>query len=104
MLNSIQKMLDLWADISPENAPRVTVKYRDIAEIDNWSGDDAEVKPARKLEAIGWLLYEGKDPGDDNEDIIIVIAKTYNWEDRRWADYTVFPETTIKEIKKHARV
>lgn len=88
-----------FKDQTPETCPQVIVTWRDIREISSWS-EEEEIRCCRKLQTIGWLLYEGSDPGEP-ECGILIIAKTYDYEEERWADFTVFPKTVIKGVKKN---
>ena len=85
-----------WNEKTPKNCLRVKVTWRDIRDVSSWT-EDEEVRCCRHLESTGWLLHDGADPGDPGYEIL-VIAATYDWEDERWADFTVFPKTVIKEI------
>jgi len=93
--------LHLWSERTPENTQIVGVWWEDIQDISNWN-EEAEVAPARRLYSIGYLLYEGPDPKDTERDMT-VIAKTYNYEDGKWADFTCFPSVVIREIKPLTR-
>jgi len=85
----------LWSEKQPDNTQIVGIKWRDIQYVDNWNEDD-EVAPARHLLTIGYLLYVGPDPKDSAHSIT-VIAGTYNHDADKWADFTVFPSTVIRE-------
>ena len=82
---------------TPENCMHVVVTWRDIRDISSWS-EEEDVRCCRKLQSVGWLLYEGPDPLEPEYEIL-VIAATYDHEDERWADFTVFPKTVIKGVK-----
>lgn len=84
-------------DKTPANTVHVVVSWRDIRDVSNWD-EDGEVRCSRNLQTIGWLLYEGPDPAEPDYDIL-VIAKTYDYDEERWADFTVFPKTVIKGLK-----
>lgn len=86
----------LWAGLLPSNTPVVGVNWRDIQYVDNWNTDE-EVAPARYLFTVGYLLYEGPDPKDAENDIT-VIAGTYNYDSDKWADFTVFPSVVVRQI------
>ena len=89
-----------WQHLTPANAPQVIVSWRDIHEISSWNEETIHLGPVH-LETIGWLLYEGPDPNDPGSSLTI-IAKTYDYEDRRWAEFTIFPQTVVKKVKKCA--
>lgn len=89
-------MKEHWGHLSPIDATQVVVAWRDIQEVSAWNEDEPLV-PVH-LETIGWLLYEGADPQEAGSKILI-IAKTYDHNDRRWADYTVFPLAVVKEVR-----
>jgi len=92
-------MKELWDDKTPENTDYVVVHWRDIKDSSQWSSSDsADIRPARHLATIGWLLYTGQDP-DEVGSNITVIAKSYDYEEKCWADYTIFPHQTIRQIK-----
>ena len=91
-------MKEKWHHLTPQNAQRVVVAWRDIHEISAWNDDDTTVGPVH-LDTIGWMVYEGPDP-DEPESSLVVIAKTYDYNDRRWADYTVFPRTVVKKVDR----
>lgn len=86
-----------YTTITPDKAKLVVVTWRDIREVSNWDGTD-EIRPCRSLWTCGWQLYRGKDPEDPTMRVL-VIAKTYDWEEKKWADFTVFPETVVREIE-----
>jgi hypothetical protein len=91
-------MQEKWRQLSPSSATQVVVAWRDIHEISSWNDDGDALGPVH-LETIGWLLYEGPDPAEPESNLVI-IAKTYDYTDKRWADYTVFPRTVVKRIKR----
>lgn len=86
----------LWEGKLPENSQVVGINWTDIQYVDNWN-EDAEVAPARYLFTIGYLLYEGPDPKDSKRDIT-VIAGTYDYDNSKWADFTVFPSVVVRKI------
>jgi hypothetical protein len=92
-------MTEKWQHLTPKNAQRAIVSWRDIREIGAWDDDTEEIRPARRLETIGWLLYEGPDPFEPDSDVL-VLAKTYDWEEQRWADYTAFPKVVLKRLDR----
>ncbi len=94
-------MINKWQHLTPINAPKVIVSWRDIHEISAWNDDDEPLGPVH-LETIGWLLYEGSDP-NELESSLVVIAKTYDYNDKRWADFTIFPRMVVKKIKREER-
>lgn len=98
-------MQDLWADKTPDNTDLVTILWRDIRSVYNWSEDSTvELRPCRAITTVGWLLYEGPDP-EEPESIITVIASTYDAEVDAWSDYTFYPNKTVKQKREYgARV
>jgi len=89
----------LWIDKTPMNTPRCTVWWRDIRDCSD--GDD--VRPARRVQSLGWYLYEGPDPEEPESDIV-VLGRTYDYEDAKWSDYAVFPRIAIKAVDSSAGV
>ena len=85
-----------WDHKTPSNCPRVVVSWRDIRDVSNWDGSE-EIRCARNLQTTGWLIYEGPDEGEASANIVI-IAKTYDFEEGQWADFTIFPQTVIKSV------
>ena len=94
-------MRELWKHLTPANAEQVVVVWRDIQDVSAWDEDTARVGPAQHR-TIGWFLYEGPDPNDLGYDILI-IAKTYSDTEKKWADYTAFPKTVVKEVRRHEK-
>lgn len=90
-------MREKWAHLTPANAPRVAVGWRDIRDTPAWDDDEEPVRPARRLETLGWLLYEGPDP-EEPEAYITVIARTYDWEEKRWCEYTTYPQIVVRGL------
>lgn len=86
-----------WKYKTPSNCARVVVSWRDIREVSNWDNED-EVRCARNLQTTGWLVYEGPDEGEPGSDIVI-LAKTYDFEEAQWADFTIFPQNVIKKVE-----
>jgi len=95
---SVYSNIALWADRTPENTPIIEVTWRDIQSVSNWDDDRDEVCPVRRFVSIGFLLYDGPDPKDPGQKML-VIATTYDADNDRWADYTAFPRPVIREIK-----
>lgn len=83
---------DLWKDRTPHNTPLVAFMWRDIRSTDHWSDDSEEIRPARKLTSAGYILYQGPDPAEPDE-TIIVLGNHYDWEEEMWAEFTCFPES-----------
>lgn len=86
----------LWEGKVPDSTQIVGVNWRDIQYVDNWNTDE-EVAPARYIFTVGYFLYEGPDPKDPQNNIT-VIAGTYNYDVNKWADFTVFPSSIVREI------
>jgi hypothetical protein len=86
----------LWSGKVPANTQVVGINWRDIQYVDNWN-EDSEVAPARYLFTIGYLLYQGPDPKDTSNDIT-VIAGTYDYDNDKWADFTVFPSVVVRKV------
>ncbi len=85
-----------WQHKTPSTCPRVVVTWRDIRDVSSWDAEE-DVRCARNLQTTGWLLYDGPDEGEPEYEVV-VIAKTYDFEEARWADFTVFPKGTVKSI------
>jgi len=88
-------MDELWADKTPSNTIVVAVEWADIRNVSRWDDGNEEVRPARKLSTTGWLLHDGIDP-DDPEEEIVIIAATYDGEEKTWADITTFPKRAFR--------
>jgi hypothetical protein len=86
-----------WSTLTPHDVPQAVVSWRDIRYISAWDIPDEEIRPARRLDTLGWVLHDGPDPGDPSIEII-VTAGTYDWEEHRWSDYTVYPKLVIKKV------
>jgi hypothetical protein len=88
-----------WENETPETVPQVVVHWRDIRDCTSyaWDEEDEEIRPARKLQTIGWLLYQGPDPKEPDV-MVTVIARTYDGEEKRWAEYSVFPQIVVKKL------
>ena len=86
----------LWDGKVPGNSQIVGITWTDIQYVDNWN-EDMEVAPARYLLTIGYLLYQGPDPKDEQRDITI-IAGTYDHDNEKWADFTVFPTVVVRKV------
>lgn len=84
-------------DKTPDNCMQVTVTWRDIRDISSWT-EEEEVRCCRRIQTVGWHLYEGPDPVEPEYDILI-IAASYDGEEERWSDFTVFPKTVVKRIQ-----
>ena len=95
-------MKELWKHLTPANAEQVVVTWRDIQDVGAWDEETAHIGPAQHR-TIGWFLYEGPDPNDLGYDIL-VIAKTYSDTEKKWADYTAFPKTVVKEVRRHEKL
>ena len=57
------------------------------------------MRPSRKLVTLGWLLYKGPDPKESDAEIVI-IARTYDYEENRWAEFTAFPQVVLRQVNK----
>lgn len=84
-------MDELWAHKTPANTQLVAFGWRDIRKVERWDGGDEEVRPARKLLQAGFLLYEGVDPREPTQEIV-VIAETWDGEEESWHGITCFPK------------
>lgn len=82
---------DLWKDRTPENTPLIAFHWADIRTVSRWNDEEEEVRPARKLVTAGFLLYEGPDPEQPEEEIV-VLAETWDGEDEGWYGITCFPK------------
>jgi len=85
----------LWENKTPDNAPLVRFMWRDIRRTDHWSDTDEAIRPARKLATAGWILYDGVDPGDPGNEIV-VLGNHYDYEEERWADFHCFPKQVVR--------
>jgi hypothetical protein len=85
-----------WEHKTPSTCPRVVIAWRDIRDVSSWD-DDEEIRCARNLQTTGWLVYEGPDEGEPDSEIV-VIAKTYDFEEGKWADFTIFPRIVVKRV------
>jgi hypothetical protein len=83
---------DLWAGKTPDNSAMVGFRWRDIRSTDHWNDDSGTIRPARHICSAGYIVYDGTDPGEPTCDII-VLANHYDYEEERWAEFTVFPKT-----------
>ena len=92
-------MKDSWQYLTPANAKRVVIAWRDISEISAWDDTNDVIGPVH-LETIGWLLYDGPDTAEPGASVL-VIAKTYDHNEKRWADFTVFPRAVVKGVIPH---
>ncbi len=86
----------LWDARLPDNTQIVGINWRDIQYVDNWN-EDSEVAPARDILTIGYLLYKGPDPKDQANEITI-IAGTYDFDNEKWCDFTVFPTVVVNKV------
>jgi hypothetical protein len=87
-----------WSHKSPNDCPVVVVKWRDIRSSAAWEEDsDEDIRPCRNLYTVGYLLHDGPDP-EELSSGIVVIAATYDWDEKTWADFTVFPRTVLKTV------
>jgi len=82
---------DLWKDKTPANVPLIAFNWADIRKVERWDDDSAPVRPARRLLQAGFLLYEGIDPDDPSEEIV-VLAETWDGEEQSWHGITCFPK------------
>jgi len=87
-----------WESWTPDSTNVVIVHWSDIQDTPNWNVID-EVRPARHLQTVGWILYAGEDLKDAGHNIL-VIARTYDAEEGRWAEYTVFPAGVVKRVER----
>ena len=85
----------LWENKTPLDCPVVVIQWADIRTADRWNEEDEEVRPARKLTTPGYLLYDGIDPLDPSEEIV-VIAGTYDAEEESWHTFTCFPKRAFR--------
>ena len=88
-------MDELWWSRTPKNTQIVSVKWADIRNVSRWDDMEEEIRAARDLSTVGWLLYDGIDPEDPDEEIVVVAA-TYDGEEEAWADITVFPKRAFR--------
>ena len=86
----------LYAGKTLADCPRVTIRWVDIRNAALWNEED-EVRPARKLFTEGRLLYEGIDPADPAEEVVI-IGGTYDAEEDTWHDVTCFPKRAFRGV------
>lgn len=97
-------MREKWAHLTPDNAKQVVISWRDIRSVSSWDeNDDGDIRPCRHLNTVGWLLYQGPDPGEPSSEII-VIASTYDWEASQWAEFNCFPKVVWKEVSQYERI
>ena len=82
----------LWAGRTPENTPLVKFEWKDIRSTDRWNDEEETVRPARRIASAGYIVYEGPDPHDPAEDVVI-LANHYDYEEERWSEFTCFPVT-----------
>jgi len=87
----------LWAHRTHLNTPLVSVQWADIREVSRWNDDTEEVRPARKLHQAGFLLYEGIDPGDPGEEIV-VLGQVYDEEEGTWHGLTSIPKRAYRKV------
>jgi len=87
--------MQTWKHKTPASCPVVVITWRDIQEFSAWDEDD-DIKPA-VMQTIGWLLHDGP-LLDEPEVEVVITAKTYQYQEKRWADYTCFPKTVIKTM------
>ena len=66
----------------PSECRIVKVSWEDIVSVSNWN-DDEDIG-TRTCLTIGWLLEESETR--------IVLATSYDYEEERWADFTVLPK------------
>ena len=92
-------MDELWAKRTPNNSQMVSVHWADIRTVSRWDDETEEVRPARRLQTIGWLLYEGVDPEDPAFEIV-VVAGTWDGEEKAWFDITCFPKMAFKKYER----
>ncbi|HUW12097.1 MAG TPA: hypothetical protein VM537_20385 [Anaerolineae bacterium] len=85
----------LWEGKTPKDCKVVVIQWADIRSIDRWNDSDEEVRPARRLTTPGYLLYEGIDPADPQEEIV-VTAGTYDAEEETWHSFTCYPKRAFR--------
>ena len=73
------------------------IHWADIRTTDNCNDDSEDVRPARKLSTPGYLLYDGVDPADPGEEIII-LAGTYDGEEKSWHTITCIPKRAYRGV------
>ena len=98
MMLTASDITDNWWHLTPTDLQIVIVHWRDICESSQWSGENVnEIRPVH-IATMGWLLYEGEDPWEMGQRIT-VIGKSYDYNDRRWADLTIFPHNVIRRTE-----
>lgn len=87
---------DLFDGKTPQNCRHEIIEWRDIRTVTGWSGESAEdIRPCRRLSTSGWVIYDGEDPEDPGQSIL-VVGHSYDAEEEVWTDFTVFPRTVIR--------
>jgi len=89
--------ISLWAGKTDRNTPLVAIHWADIRSVDRWNDDDEEIRPARKIRHGGYLLYEGVDPVEPTEEIV-VLAQVYDAEENTWHGFTVIPKRAFRGV------
>ena len=84
-------MKEPWDDLTPATAKMVFVEWDDFTMVENWNTDE-DVDHC-SLKSVGWIM-------EDN-DIRAVVARTYDYDNQKWAEFLVLPKTppTITPIE-----
>jgi hypothetical protein len=93
MAKGIMRILE---DATPDACPIVEIHWRDIRTVSRWN-EEEEARPARRINTVGYLVYDGIDPEETSEEIVI-IAGSYDYEEDWWSEVTVYPKKAYRGI------
>ena len=69
-------------EMTPADAPLVSVEWEDITGLDNWNEDDGPFQPT-SIKSVGWLIEDGPK--------WLVIARDYDHTNEKWSSIVVIP-------------
>ena len=69
-------------EMTPTDAPLVSVEWEDITGLDNWNEDDGPFQPT-SIKSVGWLIEDGPK--------WLVIARDYDHTNEKWSSIVVIP-------------
>lgn len=70
-------------ELTPSDAPLVSVEWEDITGLDNWNEDDGPFQPT-SIKSVGWLIEDGPK--------WLVIARDYDHTNEKWSSIVVIPK------------
>jgi hypothetical protein len=89
---------ELWKGRTPANTQLVAFQWRDIRAVNHWNDESDPIRPARHITTAGYILYEGIDPDEPTEEIV-VLGNHYDWEEERWSEFHCFPKKVMRDAR-----